>query len=129
MRRYRGEDVNTVTSVTWRRCPGSRKRRWPQGRGRHLLLGVLAEEKGIAAQVLGDAGVTLQAARAETFRLLGTAVPDVERDTEDEVAQRLLAKASELVGALVAQPPPHAARVHEIGTEFKAVMDELRDLV
>jgi ATP-dependent Clp protease ATP-binding subunit ClpC len=95
----------------------------------HLLLGVLAEEKGIAAQALGDAGVTLQAARAETFRLLGTAVPYVERDTEDEVARRILAKASELVGALVAQPPPHAARVHEIGTELKALMDELRDLV
>jgi len=41
----------------------------------HLLLGVLREEKGIAAQVLTHAGVTLDLARAETLRLLGTEVP------------------------------------------------------
>jgi len=40
----------------------------------HLLLGLIREEKGIAAQVLADAGVNLEAARAETLRLLG-AVP------------------------------------------------------
>ncbi len=38
----------------------------------HLLLGLLREEKGIAAQVLTDAGVNLDAARSETLRLLGT---------------------------------------------------------
>ena len=37
----------------------------------HLLLGLLREEKGIAAQVLTDAGVNLEQARAETLRLLG----------------------------------------------------------
>ena len=41
----------------------------------HLLLGLLREEKGIAAQVLTDAGVTLEQARAETLRLLGSDVP------------------------------------------------------
>jgi ATP-dependent Clp protease ATP-binding subunit ClpC len=41
----------------------------------HLLLGLLREEKGIAAQVLTDANVNLEAARAETLRLLGTDVP------------------------------------------------------
>ena len=41
----------------------------------HLLLGLLREEKGIAAQVLSDAGVNLDAARAETLRLLGTEMP------------------------------------------------------
>src|SRR5438046_855556 len=35
----------------------------------HLLLGLLREEKGIAAQVLTDAGVNLEQARAETLRL------------------------------------------------------------
>jgi ATP-dependent Clp protease ATP-binding subunit ClpC len=40
----------------------------------HLLLGLLREEKGIAAQVLTDAGVNLEAARAETLRILGTDV-------------------------------------------------------
>ena len=34
----------------------------------HLLLGLLREEKGIAAQVLTDAGVNLEAARAESYR-------------------------------------------------------------
>jgi ATP-dependent Clp protease ATP-binding subunit ClpC len=41
----------------------------------HLLLGLLREEKGIAAQVLTDAGVNLDAARAETLRILGTENP------------------------------------------------------
>ena len=40
----------------------------------HLLLGLLREEKGIAAQVLTDAGVNLEAARSETLRILGTDV-------------------------------------------------------
>jgi ATP-dependent Clp protease ATP-binding subunit ClpC len=37
----------------------------------HLLLGLIAEEKGIAAKVLRDAGLTLDGARAEIVRLLG----------------------------------------------------------
>src|SRR6516225_3753755 len=41
----------------------------------HLLLGLLREEKGIAAQVLTDAGVDLNAARGEVLRLLGTDAP------------------------------------------------------
>ena len=41
----------------------------------HLLLGLLREEKGIAAQVLADAGVNLEQARAETLRLLGSDMP------------------------------------------------------
>ncbi|MGD8277805.1 MAG: ATP-dependent Clp protease ATP-binding subunit [Gemmatimonadota bacterium] len=38
----------------------------------HLLLGLLREEKGIAAQVLNSLGVTLEDARAETLKLLGS---------------------------------------------------------
>jgi len=41
----------------------------------HLLLGLLREEKGIAAQVLTDAGVNLEQARAEVLRLLGSEMP------------------------------------------------------
>src|SRR5258707_887142 len=41
----------------------------------HLLLGLLREEKGIAAQVLTDAGVNLEQARAETLRLLASEMP------------------------------------------------------
>ena len=38
----------------------------------HLLLGLLREEKGIAAQVLVSHGLTLERARAETLRFLGS---------------------------------------------------------
>lgn len=38
----------------------------------HLLLGLIDEEKGIAAQVLSHAGISAQAARAEVLRLLGS---------------------------------------------------------
>lgn len=38
----------------------------------HLLLGLLAEEKGVAAQVLNDAGVTLDSAREAVLGILGT---------------------------------------------------------
>ena len=38
----------------------------------HLLLGLVAEEKGIAAQVLFYNGCTLEKMRAETLRILGT---------------------------------------------------------
>jgi ATP-dependent Clp protease ATP-binding subunit ClpC len=38
----------------------------------HLLLGLLREEKGIAAEVLGQLGVQLDDARRETLKLLGS---------------------------------------------------------
>src|ERR671916_686647 len=38
----------------------------------HLLLGLLREEKGIAAEVLGQLGITLEDARRETLKLLGS---------------------------------------------------------
>ena len=38
----------------------------------HLLLGLLREEKGIAAQVLTDARISISAARAEVLRLIGS---------------------------------------------------------
>jgi ATP-dependent Clp protease ATP-binding subunit ClpA len=41
----------------------------------HLLLGLLREEKGIAAQVLTSAGVTFDRAREETLEQLGTPSP------------------------------------------------------
>nr|NIP58388.1 ATP-dependent Clp protease ATP-binding subunit [Gemmatimonadota bacterium] len=40
----------------------------------HLLLGLLREEKGIAAQVLNSLGVNLEDARAETLKVLGSDV-------------------------------------------------------
>jgi ATP-dependent Clp protease ATP-binding subunit ClpC len=44
----------------------------------HLLLGLLREEKGIAAQVLNSLGVTLEEARAETLKVLGSDVSPSE---------------------------------------------------
>ena len=44
----------------------------------HLLLGLLREEKGIAAQVLNSLGVTLDEARAETLKVLGSDVSQSE---------------------------------------------------
>lgn len=44
----------------------------------HILLGLLREGKGIAAQVLTEAGLTLEHARTETLRLLGTEMPPVD---------------------------------------------------
>jgi ATP-dependent Clp protease ATP-binding subunit ClpC len=41
----------------------------------HLLLGLLREEKGLAARVLGELGIGLDEARAEMLKLLGTDMP------------------------------------------------------
>ncbi|MBI4513737.1 MAG: AAA family ATPase, partial [Gemmatimonadetes bacterium] len=41
----------------------------------HLLLGLLREEKGVAAQVLDSLGVSLEQAREETLKLLGSDMP------------------------------------------------------
>jgi ATP-dependent Clp protease ATP-binding subunit ClpC len=53
----------------------------------HLLLGLLLEEKGVAAQVLKDVGVSLQAARTEMLRLLGTEMrqPGGQLHSRDDV--------------------------------------------
>jgi len=54
----------------------------------HLLLGLLREEKGIAAQVLTDAGVNLEQARAETLRLLGSDMPAAAKGGTGPAAPR-----------------------------------------
>jgi len=41
----------------------------------HILLGLLREEKGIAAEVLNGLGVTLEPARSEVVRILGSGSP------------------------------------------------------
>ena len=52
----------------------------------HLLLGIIAEQQGIGAQILKEAGVTLDRARAETLRLVGSPVSPTA-PTEQFVAQ------------------------------------------
>ena len=51
----------------------------------HLLLGLLREEKGIAAQTLTARGVDLAAVRAETLRLLGQRLPGHDRPERSTV--------------------------------------------
>jgi len=53
----------------------------------HLLLGLLREEKGLAAKVLGELGIGLDEARSETLKLLGTDMPSggpPTGETDDE---------------------------------------------
>lgn len=54
----------------------------------HLLLGLLAEQKGIAAQVLIDAGCTLERARAETLVTLGAAPEERIQRADEEPRSR-----------------------------------------
>src|SRR5687768_14531160 len=73
----------------------------------HLLLGLIREEKGIAAQVLDDSGVTISAARMETLRLLGTDAPPRTRGDE----RRLwLNTAASFEDADISTGPTRAAR-------------------
>jgi ATP-dependent Clp protease ATP-binding subunit ClpC len=92
----------------------------------HLLLGLLCEKDGIAAQVLTDVGVTLQQARVETLRLMpqGTESP---RSRTDELSRReeILGRMRELVGQLLATPAPDAGRLGGIATELNYLLDEL----
>jgi len=60
----------------------------------HLLLGLLREEKGIAAQVLTDVGVNLEQARAETLRLLGSEMPPATAGAAPAPAQQKSEKKS-----------------------------------
>jgi ATP-dependent Clp protease ATP-binding subunit ClpC len=53
----------------------------------HLLLGLLREEKGIAAQVLNSLGVSLEEARAETLKLLGSDVNPSQPSTPGSSSQ------------------------------------------
>jgi hypothetical protein len=75
----------------------------------HLLLGLIREEKGIAAQVLADSGISLDAARTETLRLLGTEL----------TPKRPIGDASP--GAASAAANPDAARAR---AQFDAVRAE-----
>jgi ATP-dependent Clp protease ATP-binding subunit ClpC len=76
----------------------------------HLLLGLLREEKGIAAQVLTDAGVTLEQSRAETLRLLGSDMPQSQ------------------AGGAAAPTPPASAPKSEKKSKTPALDHFCRDL-
>jgi ATP-dependent Clp protease ATP-binding subunit ClpC len=59
----------------------------------HLLLGLLREERGLAAQALTELGIRVDSVRAETLRLLGTPAPerrDPAAKTEVSTTRRLV---------------------------------------
>jgi len=81
----------------------------------HLLLGLIAEEKGIAAQVLTDNGCTLEKTRAETLRILGAEMPEVLPNRERLPQSSRVPIATHVSGMATshpAAPPRHfSARV------------------
>ena len=89
----------------------------------HLLLGLLREGKGIAAEVLSDLGVTLEEARVETLRLLGSEMP--AGPPEQGRRAEILARMRTVVGELLAAPAPDASRLAAVAAELNGLLDEL----
>jgi ATP-dependent Clp protease ATP-binding subunit ClpA len=67
----------------------------------HLLLGLIAEQKGIAAQVLADHGITLQNATVETVNILGN--ERLPSEQEFRVRQRAVEQPGLAAAAQLAQ--------------------------
>jgi ATP-dependent Clp protease ATP-binding subunit ClpA len=90
----------------------------------HLLLGLIREEKGIAAQALNDFGVTLDAARAETLRILGTEMPQANSLTatpEHRSKPRTPVRIDPTTASAVAGIPVYAARLGSVITAARDV--------
>ena len=89
----------------------------------HLLLGLLREEKGIAAQVLTDAGVNLEQSRAETLRLLGSDMPQASAGGSGgqpsrgaQVARRSRRRPRSTTSAAISpSSPPKASSIRRSG--------------
>ena len=47
----------------------------------HILLGLLREQEGVAAQVLRNCGLTLEDVRAQILSLLGRVIEESRNDT------------------------------------------------
>jgi ATP-dependent Clp protease ATP-binding subunit ClpC len=86
----------------------------------HLLLGALREGKGIAAQLLGEAGVTLDAARSEMLRILGGMTPPPLAQPNDEELRALKGKSVERVQVVL--------HYHD-GRHFEGSFASVRDAV
>lgn len=80
----------------------------------HLLLGLIGEEKGIAAQVLFDNGCTLEKARTETARILGSEIRTVDGPDKRSDIRRVVHVHHE--DAM----PPKAPRVYAPGRPPRA---------
>jgi ATP-dependent Clp protease ATP-binding subunit ClpA len=84
----------------------------------HLLLGLLREEKGIAAQVLVDAGLTLDVARSAVLTILGT--------NPNSAAREGIQVPSERINSLSAAPTEqYPKRVRAVLNEGRALANGL----
>ncbi len=70
----------------------------------HLLLGLLREEQGIAAQVLTSMGATVTGVRAEVVRLLGTEMPATPKGTATEKPSRSSSETQATITLVVEHP-------------------------
>lgn len=70
----------------------------------HLLLGLLREEKGIAAQVLTSMGITTDGVRFEVIRLLGAPEEEPSAHATSAQARRSLADAEAAITLVVEHP-------------------------
>lgn len=84
----------------------------------HLLLGLLREGKGIAAQMLASVGVTTENARSETLRILGTEI-ETRREASPPVAPPEGVRPSQIHIAL--RYPNGATRSGTFGTAGEAL--------
>ena len=87
----------------------------------HLLIGLLREDKGIAAQVLMDAGLNADVAAAEVVRMLGADVPPTERVSSQEVNTR--------GGVGVAPSPSRAGQAMRLQRLFSHCTPRLRAVI
>jgi ATP-dependent Clp protease ATP-binding subunit ClpA len=78
----------------------------------HLLLGLFREKTGIGAQVLFDAGLTLEKARAETLRILGAGMTTPPSGTEARGELRATVHRAE--NAAASHLPRSARRLRQI---------------
>lgn len=60
----------------------------------HILLGLLREREGVAAQVLMSLGVTLEGAREGIVNLIGHGIEKNERETQFEMSEVVAARIS-----------------------------------
>jgi ATP-dependent Clp protease ATP-binding subunit ClpC len=87
----------------------------------HLLLGLIRENQGIAAQVLFERGVTADNARAEVLRILGTEMPRTGRFGHPPPNQ------PPPKDSMFAVVPPHTAeRVRDVMRDAEDIATELR---
>lgn len=72
----------------------------------HLLLGLLREMKGVAAQVLDHLGCTLEAARTETLRIFGTETPTAPETGSSVHLKWAVASHGRVAAVSPERPPP-----------------------